>query len=109
MDATVYDGETSNQVGSGGFTSSKSYSRSNDIHVDVPVHFAYEATDDTDPTWVNWHNACKHRFNGQPPPTTVSIRLKLDMQVEGLTSTSTVSQSSNNDVACPFELPANSP
>ncbi|TIA87772.1 hypothetical protein E3P99_02970 [Wallemia hederae] len=109
MEATVYDAETSNQVGSGGFTTSKSYSRDNDIHVNVPVHFAYEATDSSDPTWTNWHEACRHRWAGEGSPTTVSIRLKLDMQIEGLTSESTVSQSSNSDVACPFQLPADSP
>ncbi|TIA68765.1 hypothetical protein E3P92_03884 [Wallemia ichthyophaga] len=109
LDATVYDAVTNTKVGEGGFKKSKSYSRDNDIHVDVPVHFSYEASDDSDPTWSDWHDACKHQWKGQPPPTTLSIRLKLDMQIQGLTKTTTVSQSSDSDVACPFELSADSP
>ncbi|TIB80064.1 hypothetical protein E3Q22_02132 [Wallemia mellicola] len=109
IDATVYDGETNNEVGTGGFKSTQSYSKSDNIHVNMPIHFAYQASDQNDQTWVNWHDACRYRFAGEGSSTTLSIKLKLDMKVEGLTKTSTVSQTSDNTVACPFTLPSDSP
>lgn len=50
FEALVYDGQTENQVGKGGYSGTKSFKRSDNIQLDVPVQFSYQANDNTDQT-----------------------------------------------------------
>jgi len=106
MHATVYDLETSRQVGSGDYSGitlpAKSFPE-----IRLPLNFTYFTSNTSDQTWQNWYNACNNKINhpeNKRPP--VKFLLVLDMNILGLPSKhSTSAQVSDAD--CPIELPVN--
>lgn len=123
ISAQVWDPTTNLQVGTGYFGKdtlpAKAYPK-----IQIPLNFSYVASNDTDPTWNEWYNACKNAgiyANGTRPGqwynvmiasvcssemTGVNFQLILTMDIAGLPSTQ--SQSTQVDAApCPIELPIN--
>jgi len=122
ISAQVWDSASNLQVGTGYFGQdtlpAKSYPK-----IQVPLNFSYVASNDSDPTWNEWYNACKNTglyANGSRPglcvchdcfcllirTTGVNFRLILTMDIAGLPSTQ--SQSTQVDAApCPIELSIN--
>ncbi|KAH7928767.1 hypothetical protein BV22DRAFT_1030334 [Leucogyrophana mollusca] len=107
ISAQVWNPSTNMQVGTGYFGHStlqpKGYPK-----IQVPLNFSYVASNDTDPTWNSWYNACK---NAGTYPTGVrpgvSFLLILTMDIAGLpTSHSASTQVSS--APCPIQLPINS-
>jgi len=76
--------------------------------IQLPLNFSYVATNDTDPTWLNWYNGCKNNATytqgGRPG---VNFRLVLEMDIAGLPTTHSDS-TQVTDANCPIELPLNS-
>lgn len=122
ISAQVWDPNTNLQVGTGYFGKdtlpAKSYPK-----IQVPLNFSYVASNDTDPTWNEWYNACKNAglyATGSRPgqcvchdcfcllirTTGVNFKLILTLDIAGLPSTQ--SQSTQvNAAPCPIELSIN--
>ncbi|OJA09442.1 hypothetical protein AZE42_02617 [Rhizopogon vesiculosus] len=107
ISAQVWDPATNLQVGTGYFGKDTLPAKSYPI-IQIPLNFSYVASNDSDPTWNEWYNACKNTglyANGSRPG--VNFKLILTMDISGLLSTA--STSTQVDAApCPFELPINS-
>jgi len=76
--------------------------------LEIPLNFTYIATNDSDPTWSNWYNACKNvglYSNGTRPG--LRLRLILDMNIVGLIKSHSTSTQLTS-APCPVELPINS-
>ncbi|KAG1884049.1 hypothetical protein F4604DRAFT_1734538 [Suillus subluteus] len=103
ISAQVWDSASNLQVGTGYFGSDTLPAGSLPI-IQVPLNFSYVASNDSDPTWNEWYNACKNTglyANGSRPG--VNFRLILTMDISGLPTTQ--SQSTQVDAApCPIEL-----
>ncbi|KAH7905320.1 hypothetical protein BJ138DRAFT_1164990 [Hygrophoropsis aurantiaca] len=107
ISAQVWNPSTNMQVGTGYFghatVPAKSYPK-----IQIPLNFSYVASNDTDPTWNDWYNACKNPgiYPGGVRPG-VSFLLILSMDIAGLpTSYSASTQVSS--APCPITLPINS-
>ncbi|TCD65782.1 hypothetical protein EIP91_002221 [Steccherinum ochraceum] len=81
---SVYDLQTNMLVGTGdsGHFSvpAKSFPK-----MQLPLNFTYIASNSSDQTWANWHNACRNRGNypdNTRPP--LQFRLVLDVVINGL-------------------------
>ncbi|KAI5123097.1 hypothetical protein M0805_001453 [Coniferiporia weirii] len=102
IDATVFDLDTQFQVGTGNLSltvPAKSFTE-----IFLPLNFTYIAPNDTDPTWLNWYNACKNTAlyaNGTRPG--VNFRLELELGIAGLIGNHQATTQITN-VACPVEL-----
>ncbi|KIJ59261.1 hypothetical protein HYDPIDRAFT_170874 [Hydnomerulius pinastri MD-312] len=107
IDAQVWYPTANMQVGTGYFGKATLPAKGFPV-IQVPLNFSYVATNDTDPTWVAWYNACKNPetyATGVRPG--VSFELILTMDIAGLPSTT----SASTQIAaapCPIELPINS-
>ncbi|KIN96474.1 hypothetical protein M404DRAFT_1006751 [Pisolithus tinctorius Marx 270] len=105
--AEVWYTSTSMQVATGYFGKKTLPAKSFPV-IQIPLNFSYVATNDSDPTWVAWYDACRNSAidqNGVRPG--VNFELILTMDIAGLPKTQTASaQAANAD--CPFELPVNS-
>ncbi|KAG1850450.1 hypothetical protein F4604DRAFT_1808525 [Suillus subluteus] len=103
ISAQVWDSASNLQVGTGYFGSDTLPAASLPI-IQVPLNFSYVASNDSDPTWNEWYNACKNTWlyaYGSRPG--VNFRLILTMDISGLPITQ--SQSTQVDAApCPIEL-----
>ncbi|KAF8607018.1 hypothetical protein BDV93DRAFT_468734 [Ceratobasidium sp. AG-I] len=104
--ATVYDVTTSRLVATGDLgdysVPAKSYAE-----IKVPVTFSYQAANSSDPTWLNFYNACKNKSQvtgGQRPG--LQLRLVLELSIAGLINKPTAG-TQINDANCPIELPSN--
>ncbi|KAI6018390.1 hypothetical protein EDC04DRAFT_2742178 [Pisolithus marmoratus] len=107
IDAEVWYTSTSMQVATGYFGKKTLPAKSFPV-IQIPLNFSYVATNDTDPTWVAWYNACKNAAtdqNGVRPGVNFELILKMD--IAGLPTTQTASTQAAN-AGCPFELPVNS-
>ncbi|KAI6015398.1 hypothetical protein PISMIDRAFT_189853 [Pisolithus microcarpus 441] len=107
IDAQVWYSSTNMQVATGYFGKKTLPAKSFPV-IQIPLNFSYVATNDTDPTWVAWYDACKNAAtdpNGVQPG--INFELILNMDIAGLpTSQSASAQAAN--AACPFQLPVNS-
>jgi len=59
ISAQVWDPNTNLQVGTGYFGKDTLPAKSYPI-IQIPLNFSYVASNDTDPTWNEWYNACKN-------------------------------------------------
>ncbi|KAG6337378.1 hypothetical protein ID866_1701 [Astraeus odoratus] len=106
IEAQIWYPSTSMQIGTGYFGKKTLPAKSYPV-IEMPLNFTYVATNDTDPTWVAWYDACKNSelySSGVRPG--VNFELILSMDIAGLPSTHTASTQVAN-AACPFELPVN--
>jgi hypothetical protein len=103
--ATVYDLNTNRQIAEGDLTTTIPAKAFPEIQ--IPLNFTYVATNNTDQTWKNWHDAClnKQQYTDGKRPA-VQFRLILNMAIAGLIGSRTTSTEINN-AGCPFELPTN--
>ncbi|KAG9308846.1 hypothetical protein JVU11DRAFT_8606 [Chiua virens] len=103
VDAQVWYPSSNFQIGSGYFGKATLPANSYPI-ISIPLNFSYVASNDTDPTWVAWYNACKNPgtyTDGVRPG--VGFEIILTMSIQGLLSTTTASASVSSG-ACPIEL-----
>lgn len=103
LHANVYDLNTQNLVGVGGFEEMTLPARSFP-EILLPLNFTYVGSNYTDPTWVNWYNGCKSKtlYTDQKRDS-VKFRLVLNMRILGLPSEHHAS-TQISDAACPIEL-----
>ncbi|KAJ7599974.1 hypothetical protein C8J56DRAFT_846601 [Mycena floridula] len=108
LKAQVFDLNTGRLVGTGDLGHKTVPAKSFPV-VQVPITFGYAATNTSDQTWANWHNACINKLN-QPNGTRpgVDFRLVVSMSLVGLIGSHSDSTQITN-AACPIELPTNAP
>jgi hypothetical protein len=72
--------------------------------INMTLNFAYEGTNDTDTTWMAFHDACSNR-NHFPDKIRPGLNLKLILYLDiaGLV-TKTITSLSLNSIPCPYEL-----
>ncbi|KAH8086023.1 hypothetical protein BXZ70DRAFT_1011844 [Cristinia sonorae] len=106
IQGAVYDLQTGMKVGTGE-TGSITVPAKAFPKIQLPLNFTYIATNSSEQTWANWHNACKNKGtfvdNTRPP---LQFRLVLDMVITGLIGHRSTSTQVNN-APCPIELPLN--
>ncbi|WWC90773.1 uncharacterized protein L201_005710 [Kwoniella dendrophila CBS 6074] len=105
LKATLYDETTNKAIATGDWGNHK-LDHKNQQPVVLPVNFAYSAVNTSDTTWNNMYNACGHKWTGTVRPD-LKLRLLLKMSIVGLTNHPEIS-TQISDIACPFELGANS-
>ena len=109
ISAQVWDGTTNMQIGTGQYGKltipAKTF-----YQLQLPLNISYVGSNDTDPTWVGWHNACENPGlypSGQSRPG-VNVLLYIEMNIAGLIGTQkTTAQVA--DAGCPFELSMSAP
>ncbi|KDQ62097.1 hypothetical protein JAAARDRAFT_30001 [Jaapia argillacea MUCL 33604] len=106
LDGQVFDLNSGMLVGTGSMGKltlpAKSF-----IPVQLPLNFTYIASNDSDPTWANWYNACKNTgaVTGGIRPG-LQFRIVLQMTILGLIGHPSTSTQVTN-APCPWELPIN--
>ncbi|KAL4066437.1 hypothetical protein V8B97DRAFT_2025412 [Scleroderma yunnanense] len=107
ISAQIWYPSSNMQIGTGYFGKKTLPAKSFPV-IQIPLNFTYIATNQTDPTWVAWYDACKNSAlytNGTRPG--VNFELILSMNIAGLPSTHTASTQVAN-AGCPFQLSINS-
>jgi hypothetical protein len=107
ISAEIYDLDTNMQVASGNM-GHHTVPANVFAKLNLPLNFTYVASNDSDPTWTNWHEACKNKIQdvGGVRPG-VNFRLLLNMRIIGLPSSYSASTQVTG-APCPIELPSNS-
>jgi len=103
----VFDIDTGRQVASGDL-GKKTVPAKAFPQVFLPLNFTYVATNDSDPTWMNWYASCKNHLlypDGARPG--LKFRLVLEADIRGLIG-SRASSTQISGASCPIELPMNS-
>ncbi|KZV67249.1 hypothetical protein PENSPDRAFT_755102 [Peniophora sp. CONT] len=106
LDATLYDLTTTKQVAFGRLNKTTVPAKEF-TSLQIPLNFTYSAVNSSDQTWTIWHTGCQNKgisTNGTRPA--VQFRLVLEMAIQGLIGTKSVSTSVTN-ANCPIELPMN--
>ncbi|KAF5362878.1 hypothetical protein D9758_007018 [Tetrapyrgos nigripes] len=110
LSGSVFDSETGKMVATGDMSidgGGQGYTipAKETTRVVLPLNFTYLATNFTDPTWVNWHDACQNAgaVQGGVRPG-LNFRFVLEMHIAGLIGKRTASTQVTN-AACPVELP----
>jgi hypothetical protein len=103
ISAQVYDLDTNMQVATG-YMGHHTLPAKSFADMNLPLNFTYVATNDSDPTWRNWYDACKNSIldTGGIRPA-VTFRLLLDLKIVGLPSSYGASTQVSG-APCPIEL-----
>jgi hypothetical protein len=105
FDLTVYDLDTGKKVGSGGLTDRASFPGREITPTTLDINFYYRGTNVSDLTWVNFYNACQHKYQGTTRPN-LGLVVQLKSKVRGLIGEKGASTTIPS-IACPIELPSN--
>lgn len=105
FDATFYDLQTGKEVGQGTIDRTSFPGRATTPTL-IDVTFNYRGRNDSDTTWVDFYNACAHKYSTVERPN-LDLNIVLEMKVRGLVGTKKTS-TTMKDVVCPIELAANS-
>ncbi|KAF8158419.1 hypothetical protein B0H34DRAFT_797811 [Crassisporium funariophilum] len=106
LSAKVYDLDTNRLVGTGSFARHSLPAKAFP-EILLPLNFTYVTSNDSDPTWLNWYNACKNKaLYIDSKRTPLKFRLVLDMDIMGLPSDHSAS-TQISDADCPIELALN--
>ncbi|KAI0027935.1 hypothetical protein K488DRAFT_90283 [Vararia minispora EC-137] len=106
VDGIVYDLNSFRQVATGHLNKTTVPAKTFTT-LQMPLNFTYSAVNNSDATWVSWHDACENKaiaVNGTRPG--VQFRLIIQMGIAGLPGSHSTSTSVTN-APCPIELPMN--